>query len=84
MQRLMIEANDIPYIEKQNMKQTPMFLYHGTHDDKLLIDNTELSYEIFKNEIYTGEHQDNYFYTRHDGLEHQLDPAELNKVKNWF
>ena len=61
-----------------------MFLYHGTDDTILPIENAELSYEIFKNQIYTEDFEENFTYTSQDGLSHALHEQQLDALKKWL
>ena len=83
-QRLQIDAESIPQEQLEVMRQTPMFLYHGTADKMINIKHTKLSYEIFKKRIYTGEGKRNFCFFEQEGLGNTLHVDELQMLKAWL
>ena len=66
------------------MKQIPMFLYHGTDDNVLSLEDTELSYAILKEKIYIGDHEKNLEFHSEEGLQHKINTPELTLLNKWL
>ena len=61
----------------------PLLLFHGTLDPTRLIQNSEMSYRIFK-EIYKEEAEANYRYIAVDKLDHSINKFELDTINAWL
>ena len=65
------------------IRQTPLFLYHGTKDQVLKFENSEKSFEYIKDTIYSGDHSKNFYY-KTEKMAHEVSPNEINMMTMWL
>ena len=79
-----LDHEELSWSAKAQIKQTPLFLYHGKADGKLPASNSELTYEYLKNSVYTGDYQKNFSYTSEVWLGHSISDWERGAIKAWL
>lgn len=65
-----MDHKDLSLEQKEAIRKTPLFVYHGERDGVLPCKQAKITYDYLKNEIYSGEFKKNFKFIEECAMKH--------------